>query len=71
MIACEQKYAKAGKDCLAVLYAVINFRPYPYGRAFILSFDYEPIHWITYVENPGARLLRWRLRLQDYQYKFE
>ena len=36
-----------------------------------MACDYEPIHWITYVENPGARLLRWRLRLQDYQYKIE
>ena len=26
---------------------------------------------MTYINNPGARLLRWRLRLQDYQYKFE
>ena len=49
----------------------MNFRPYLYGREFILSCDYESIHWITYVENHGARLLRWRLRLQDYQYKFE
>ena len=71
MNACEQKYAKAEKECLAVLYAVMNFRPYLYGREFILACDYEPIHWITYVENPGARLLRWRLRPQDYQYKFE
>ena len=71
MNACKQKYAKAEKECLAVLYAVMNFRPYLYGREFILACDYEPIHWIKYVENPGARLLRWRLRLQDYQYKFE
>ena len=42
-----------------------------YGREFILACDYEPIHWITYVGNPGARLLRGRLRLRDYQYKFE
>ena len=71
MNACEQKYAKAEKECLAVLYAVMNFRPYLYGREFILVRDYEPIHWITYFENPRARLLRWRLRLQGYQYKFE
>ena len=71
MNACEQKYAKAEKEYLAVLYGVINFRPYLYGREFILPCYYEPIHWIKYVENPGAIHLRWRLRLQDYQYKFE
>ena len=71
MNTCEQRYLEAEKECLAVLYAVNNFRPYLYGREFILAYDYEPIHWITYVENPGVRLLRWKLRLQDYQYKFE
>ena len=60
---CEQKYAKAEEECLAVLYAVMNFRPYLYGREFILACDHESIHWITYVENPGARLLQWRVRL--------
>ena len=71
MNACEQKYAKVEKECLAVLYAVMNFRLHLYGREYILACDYEPIHWITYVENPRARLLRWKLRLQDCQYKFE
>ena len=61
----------AEKECLTVLYVVMNFRPYLYGREFILSCDNEAIHWITYVENPGVRFLRWRLRLQDYQYKFK
>ena len=68
---CEQKHAKAEKECLAVMYAQLNFRVYLYGREFILACDYEPIDRISYVENPGARLLRWRLRLQYYQYKFD
>ena len=71
MNSCEQNYSKAEKECLAVLYAVTNFRPYLYGREFVLACDYEPVHWMTYINNPGARLPRWRLRLQDYQYKFE
>ena len=44
MNSCERKYAKAEKDCLAVFYAVMNFRLYFYGREFILACDYEPIH---------------------------
>ena len=55
----EQNYSKAEKECLAVLYAVTNFRPYLYGREFMLACDYEPVHWMTYGNNPGARLLRW------------
>ena len=67
----EQNYSKAEKECLAVLYAVGNFRPYLYGREFILACDHEPVHWMTYVENPGSRLIKWRLKLKDYQYTFE
>ena len=67
----EQNYSKAEKECLAVHYAVGNFRPYLYCREFILACDYEPVHWMTYVENPGSRLIKWRLKLKDCQYTFE
>lgn len=68
---CEQRYDEAERECLAVLYAVESFRPYLYGREFTLACDFEPVHWMTSVINPGARLSRWRLRLRDYSYKFE
>ena len=71
MNSCEQNYSKAGKKCLVVLYTVTNCHPYLYGREFVLTCDYESVHWMTYINNPGAKLLRWRLRFQDYQYKFE
>ena len=32
MNSCEQNYSKAEKECLAVLYAVTNFRLYLYGK---------------------------------------
>ena len=67
----ELNYDMEEKECLAVLYAVDNFRPYLYGRGFILACDHEPIHWMTYADNPGTRLIKWRLKLKDYQYQFE
>ena len=44
MNSCEQNYSKAEKECLAVLYAVTNFRPYLYGREFVLACEYEPVY---------------------------
>lgn len=67
----EQRYYMIEKECLAVLYAVLIFRPFLYGREFILAYDHEPVHWITYADNPGPRLLRWRYRLKDYQCVFK
>ena len=64
-------FLRRSESGFAVLYAIMDFPPYLYGREFNSACDYEPIHWKTCVKNPGARLLRWRLRLQDYQYKFE
>ena len=71
MNGCELRYDKEVKECLAVLYAVGHFRPYLYGRHFILAFNHEPVHWMTYVENPGTRLIKSRLKLKDYEYTFE
>ena len=32
---CEQRHPEAKKECLAVLYAVMNFRPYPYPYLYL------------------------------------
>ncbi|XP_051155718.1 uncharacterized protein LOC127278183 [Leptopilina boulardi] len=69
--AAEQNYLKEEKECLAVLYSLEHFRPYLYGPEFVLSCDCEPVHWMNYVENPGTRLQKWRLKLRGYRYKFE
>ena len=71
MTGIEQRYKVTEKECLAVAYAMNNFRPYLYGREFILACDHEPVHWITSAENLGPRLIRWRYRLKDYQFTFE
>lgn len=67
----ELNYDKAQKECLAVLYSVGNFQPYLYGREFILACDHEPVHWMSYVDNPSTRHIKCRLKLKDYQYIFE
>ena len=58
------------KECLAVLYAVNQFRPYIYGRKFILMSDHESLWWIDSVKDPGQRLIQWKLKLRDYEYEF-
>ena len=42
-----------------------------YGRKFTLMSDHEPLKWIDLVKDPGQRLIRWRLKLQDYEYTFK
>ena len=33
--------------------------------------DNEPVRWINSVKDPGQRLIRWRLKLRDNEYKFK
>ena len=66
----EKNYGTTEKECLAIIYAVLHFRPYLYGREFTLISDHEPLKWIDSVKPPVRRLIRWRTRLREYQYKF-
>ena len=48
----------------------MHFRPYLYGREFILVSDHEPLKWIDSVKPPLQPLIRWRTRLREYSYEF-
>ena len=67
----ELNYSTTEKECLAVLYAVKQFRPYIQERKFTLMSDHEPLRWIDSVKDLGQRPIRWRLKLTDYEYEFK
>ncbi|CAK9834632.1 Retrovirus-related Pol polyprotein from transposon 17.6 [Anthophora retusa] len=65
----ELNYATIEKECLAIMYAVQYFRPYLYGREFLLVTDHRPLVWMHSVKDPSSRLVRWRLKLAEFEYK--
>ena len=54
----ERNYSTTEKECLAVLYALNQFRPYLLGRKFTLIADHEPLNWMHNRKDPGQRLMR-------------
>lgn len=67
----ERKYNTTEKELLGVLWAITQFRPYVYGRQFILRTDHKALIWLTKLKEPNQRLTRWKLKLQDYDFKIE
>lgn len=64
----ERNYSTIEKELLAIVYCVNYFRPYIYGRKFALVTDHRPLVWMHTVTDPTSRLIRWRLKLAEYEY---
>ena len=65
----ERNYSTSEKELLAIVWVVKHFRPYLYGRKFKVASDHKPLMWIMNVKDPGSRLLKWRIRLEEYDYQ--
>ena len=63
----EQNYSVIQKECLAVIYAVKQFRHYLLGRKFKLVTDHAPLQWLSAQKMQGL-LCRWALALQEYDF---
>ena len=53
---------------LAIEFCVKHFRPYLYGRKFTLVTDHRPLVWLHGLKDPASRLVRWRIKLSEYEY---
>ena len=65
----EEKYSTVEKECLAIKLSIQTFRVYLLGRPFIIETDHHSLEWLDRMKENNARLCRWSLFLQSYQYK--
>ena len=65
----KRNYPTIEKELLATVWGCKNFRQYLYGRKSTVVTDHRPLIWIFSVKDPSSRLLRWRLKLEEYEYK--
>lgn len=62
----EINYSTIEKELLVILFAVEHFRPYVFDHQFTLVTDHRPLVWLPNVKDPTSKLMRWRVRLNEY-----
>lgn len=65
----EKLYTTTKKELLSIVWSIKNIRPYLLGRKFRIYTDHRLLTWLFNVKDPGSRLMRWRLKLAEYQYE--
>lgn len=65
----ESRYSTIRKELLAIVESIRIFRPYLYGRTFVLITDHKPLVHLFNLRNCSAILYRMKLELMDYDFK--
>lgn len=65
----QRKYSTIEKELLAIVESIKTFRPYLYGRFFILITDHKPLCYLFNMRDCGSRLFRQKIELMDYNFK--
>lgn len=64
----DRHYSVIQKECLAVVYALKQFRHYLLGRSFLLITDHAPLQWLSAQKMEGM-LCRWALAMPEYDFQ--
>ena len=64
----EEKFSTIEKECLAIKLACQAFCVYILGREFTIQTDHRALEWLNKLKENNARLTRWSLALQPFQF---
>ncbi|CAM4526704.1 unnamed protein product [Lepidochelys kempii] len=67
----EQKYAVVERECLAMKWAMETLFYYLLGWLFTLVADHAPLQWMQQNKEKNARVTRWFLSLQPFQFTIQ
>lgn len=64
----ETRYHSSEFKCLAVVWELEKFRPYFYGRSFVVVTDNAALTGLQSKKDITVKLARWALKLQEYSF---
>lgn len=67
----EENYSTIEKELLAIRWGCKYFRPYLFGRKFVLYTDHQPLTYGLNLKTPNSKLIKWRLELEEYDYEIK
>lgn len=63
----ERSYPVRDQECMGLVEAVVEWRPYILGAPTIVRTDHKSLKWLMSCQHPdGSRVLNWALRIQEY-----
>lgn len=65
----ERRYSITRKELLAVVHFIKTYRPYLYGRRFVLRTDHSALKWMMSFKEPEGQLARWLDTLSEYDFE--
>ena len=65
----QRNYSATERECYAVVWATLTLRPYIEGTRFVVRTDHNALRWILTTNDPQRRLMRWRLRLVEFDFE--
>lgn len=67
----EKNYSTIEKELLSIVDATKHFRPYLFGRRFLIQTDHNPLVWLNKLKTINSRLIRWKIKLDEFEYDIE
>lgn len=67
----ELNYPTVEKELLSIVWSVNYFRHYLLGKKFRIFTDHRPLVYLFNMNNPSSRLIKFRLKLEEYDFEIE
>lgn len=67
----EKNYSTTEKELLTIVWVIKRLRQYLLGKKFIIRTDHQALKWLQNCKDPSSRLMKWRLKLEEYEYEIE